>query len=713
MADYHFGPLFRFIEDTAIYIESGYLDLLSTATCNINTPRPAVLNYSAATTAYVNAKTTPLQGKIFLSTDETLDEFPFTGQALEDNSESKAVGCSASVKTATYTDACDTTYTVAEEDVATQGFCPLETILKKKKVMANVPSSMFSGKLRLMIQAIYGSKRTDVEVLEAAGIIVPGKLLIGGFTVSAMYQPSYGLFTSADFEYWLVELTSVVKYYPLKLSPIAQQFATILKDHPRKTEQAFAKKIEAYILATATIDEDNVITGGALEVIGGSVLYYGWHWKWDGSEADVVVHSEDNTNHRYNTTRYKLAITRVAGVFSEELTIDEEGYWWPQASGGLNIFIPEPITNRMVVVPQVIEDHTNGIPIPGQVGVIPLSPIHCFRDMGDELIIMRYSYNVSSRTDVVTVEDGATCSDEARLDRDSRTYAGLVGVNNLSVGEENYSGIISNSSNSFHQDTYPDGNFYFQEYRAAESATNYGIPLTTPMCGGVTLEEFLVGSGLYFRFGVNVFPQFHGNITIGGNTYPLRYIIALNTINRYRIQERYSTEYLLSTPVFIEIPFRDCNAVFIGKRFITQKSGHVIATETPHSFDWEGVSIWDSYFDGSNYHPIEEVVPNRPRSGNTLGFSGLTDGPTETVDLHTGDVQLYRFTDGISGDETVYTEDTPFPLSPFIDINYTIYPFVDQFDTVLEDTSGGYKFSYKATASDDAKYPGDSAVGWA
>lgn len=702
MTDYHFGPLFRFIEDTAIYMESGYLDMLSTAPCNINTARPAVLNYSTPTGSYVTSTITPLQGRVSISTDISLDEFPFTGQALTDGYESKSVGCTVTQKTASVSDECGNTYTVAPELVATQGFCPIAPIYTKKRAQANVPSSMFSGKLRLMVQAIYGSTRTDYEVIESAGLVVPGKLLVGGFVLSALYQPSYGIFTSPDYEYWLVELTSIVKYYPLSLSSMGQQLATILKDHPRKTELAFAKKVEAYILSTATIDQVNVITGGALDVIGGSVLYYGWHWKWDGSEADVVVQSEDYTNHRYNTTRYKLQITRTDGVFSEVLTVEQSGYWWPQTLG-LNVFVPEPIIGKTVVKLPILETLNNGIPVPGNEGVIPTSPIHCFRSMSDELIVVEYSCNFTIRTDTVNDYTPIACRGDLGIMRDLKTYNGLSGSNSFSLGAESHVGTMATLA-SRNLDTVQ----YFPPFWIVQ---NSKTPTSDVVCGGESVGAYLFNNGYYNENGTR--KATGETVFANGQDRTVFYqAVTCNSLRHY-VAESNLQDNSSTTPVFLHLPYLDCSSVFWGFRDTSSKTHHKYGEEDQDSNTFAALGVIKTYFDGNTsiFLPLVTTPVYL-----TASYTGLDNIAVPTligdVSTHTAHASLYIYHNNGDSSEEVYSIDTPAPLPEYFDIQYFEYPFVDHLDWVQEDTSGGYKFSYKFSIPNDATYPGDSAVGW-
>lgn len=687
-----------------MYMESGYLDLLSTAPCNINTPRPAVLHYSAATSAYIQSNITPLQGAVNLSTDETLDEFPFTGQALENGSRSKAVGCPDSAKSLTYTDECDTVYTIPEEELALNGFCPVASVLGKKRAQGFVPASMFSGKLRLMVQAIYGSKRSDYSLVEIESTVVPGKLNIGAFTLSAFHQPSYGLFTTADYDYFLVEVTGQVSYYPLILSPVALEFVEILKTHPRNNEPAFVKKIEAYILSTAKIDKDNVIVGSTLSGLTGEPLSYGWHWSWNGHQADIVLHTSNTTNHYYDVVHYHLAIARADGVFSETLTAVETGHWFPQHLSGIAVFFPNYFSNNFEAKPPVWADLNNGIPVPQTTGSIPLSPLHCFRSMSDELIIVRHESALSVNNDVIVETVDYGCSDEDIFTTHNVTNNGVLGTTTLQINDFSYNGTASNIRDQVDIHAVPVGGLYPEEYSTSQ-AGNY-TRLSNIMCGGMRLDEYLVSTG-YFGW--------HPSGGIGTSYDPVtRLTYGLRHYSQDRIQtiEQSSFNVRMNTEIFLQLPFYDCASVLWGYRDITIKTNYITGQHTIPREMFGGTAIWQFRLEtDGTYTPLSEVVPPKLSRVESIGGFNLVYNTPVNIHVKIGYANLYRY-NGTDGNELIHTETSSNPLSAYFDISYLNYPYIDQFDWVKTDTSGGYKFSYKATASDDAKYPGDSAVGW-
>lgn len=703
MTDYHFGPLFRLI-DTAIYMESGYIYTLPGGFCAIEIGRPADLNYSVPVNSYVTSKTTPLQGQVFISDDVELelDEAPFTGQAIAAGDKSRAVGCSPSQKTASFTDQCGNNYVIEEELAATEGFCPLSTLVNKKKTIAMLPPSLFSGKLRLMVQAVYGSKRTDMAFVEVGGFIIPGKLSLAGFELHAFYQPSHGLFTTSDYDYYLIEITDVIKYYPLALSGIGRRFRDILKDHPRNNEPAFVKKIEAYILATATIDSANVITGGDMSSVSGIPLAYGWHWSWNGSEGDIVTHTENFVQHYYDVKRYHLAIQYSEGVFTETLSIIETGYWFPQPGSGINVFFPNYWINKAQVMP-IVDGLPNGIPVPLTVGSAPLSPLHCFRSMSDALTVVKYSSNIYYSNSYIAEDGDPVGSDEDRLIGRIVDLEGIQGTTSLMIGDAVHTGTAITFDSRVQQQSFPEGAPILAGYYSG----NITVPvLGLYVVGGQSYQDYLIGTG-YFQ------------IVSGEGLVPAQspgpgFVYGIKMINQSRshIDEQAGPSTIMNTELFLQLPFNDCTAVLWGYRDITVKNN--VRTSAPAYRTYHGgVAVWKFSVDGGVTTPVSEVLEPVPGSIHyTLEY--VTNwGPYNNISIKTGYARLFVY-DGTSTDNIeIYSETNDNPMGSYFEVDYADYPYVDQIDRVWSDTSGGYRYTYKSIISDDAKHPGDSAVGWA
>lgn len=375
------------------YLESGFLDLLSTGQCTADAYRPATLNYNAAVTAYLAAQDTPLQGAVTIDEGNTaLTEYPFTGEIIADGAESKSVGCASKQLEITVGPPCDTTYTGGN-------FCDLG-ILVKKQAIKSVPGSLFTGKTRLFVQAVYGANRADYSHSGLTLTLDDGQG--HNYTLDPMgVDGNSWLLSLIDGNYALVKKSGAsLIVTPLLLTSDAQQFASILAAHPDKNVFAFSARVEAYILAYAKPDTGNEIS---VSITGPSVtgdpLSYGWHTNWAGDEANIVTFFADAANNRYLSNRYRITIsqTLVGSVVNLTAAMVAEESLVPWVNWGtsmpLHVFFYDETTQQMMPVP-----------LPSAAPAAPFShdaPVYCFTRLntaiGDcELQIVRAYRNITS-----------------------------------------------------------------------------------------------------------------------------------------------------------------------------------------------------------------------------------------------------------------------------------------------------------------------------
>ena len=240
-----------------------------------------------------------------------------------------------------------------------------DSVVMRKLTASFFPASMFSGKMRLFMQAQYGATQQED--------VYPFYLDIFGSSVILKYRKkrsevsflqfgiyvhsSPGIFRAplppeGDGSYWLINITKpdnyVVTAYPLKLSP--KTAGMLAHMHDTKTPAEDKRKCEAYVLAHAVIliDEPKVIHSfvGA----DGFAFAYGWKFNDSGSEASVVAHKGkgEGTNHDWSwlsyTMRLSISVARDPdtreNTFSVADTTTSHGEW-TDGWGYWNIFAPE------------------------------------------------------------------------------------------------------------------------------------------------------------------------------------------------------------------------------------------------------------------------------------------------------------------------------------------------------------------------------------
>jgi hypothetical protein len=291
-----------------LYLESGFIDILNFAPSNINTYKPGILNFNA----YVSGIST--DSKALLGIANT----PFEGQGLKNGQTSKVVNCGQKVKVIP-----------GVGSSPTADFC--SQLMEKKRTMEFVPPSLFSGKLRLFVQALYGSvveeDRLQVDELSRT-------LTIDGVSLNWNYVLTSGLYTAPDGNYWLIKAgNSGIYYRKIKFSSTAVTWISALKSKRSTLTQQKIDQIEAYIFSGASLEntEEGYIAYSSGEIPNqGLPLAYGWKFNWDGSRATEVRIDGDPANilnKRATTVHIDITFSDKLGHPLANWTIASQNVW--------------------------------------------------------------------------------------------------------------------------------------------------------------------------------------------------------------------------------------------------------------------------------------------------------------------------------------------------------------------------------------------------
>jgi len=190
-----------------------------------------------------------------------------------------------------------------------------EVLWAKKQQALLCPPSIFTGKCRLWVQAMYGLPTRNSttngygETLSDSGpaVIVGSGATLGSPTLMVPKRkvkddtstlPGVTITTSAGVmldtmtgRHWLIELgLGVGAAYPL-YSDVAGEKARKLLISGADTGGLTAielEHLEAYVLATSRPDLTKAQRMDLGLVVHGYSMGYGWHWNWDGTAADIV-----------------------------------------------------------------------------------------------------------------------------------------------------------------------------------------------------------------------------------------------------------------------------------------------------------------------------------------------------------------------------------------------------------------------------------------
>lgn len=229
--------------------------------------------------------------------------------------------------------------------------------IAKKMIMSMFPASLYSGKMRSFMQALYGAKEDNSSPL---GLKVAGSSFVLTYTrtdieltLGLWAHNSPGIFTAVDINgdtsFWLLSVTSTqFTAYPIKQDAAGKE---LLKTYNSSTITD-RTKLEPYIFAHSFI----ALTEGTIYPISGmpsgAPLAYGWKFNSTGSKASIVLHEQVGS---YGSLKWRawechLNFTFSDGAFSVATAATNYGYW-TDGWGVFNIFAPEyDIASRLECV---------------------------------------------------------------------------------------------------------------------------------------------------------------------------------------------------------------------------------------------------------------------------------------------------------------------------------------------------------------------------
>lgn len=222
-----------------------------------------------------------------------------------------------------------------------------ETLETKKRTVATVPASIFTGKCRLYVQAMYGRHLYD----KSGTISGPPSAPESGLSTPWLLVPSYRRAGSTPHEasvavttntgvfwdrinarHWMLRVGyGELSIYPLavpnRIAPLRQK----LKQE--RLSQEDREHLEAYILGYSLPDSDRMQIVVLDEAIPTYSMGYGWHWNYSGTEAEIVVNSKFEYSPGgtvgMRSSRYRISTSLGDdGVWGAVLTAPERDVVW-------------------------------------------------------------------------------------------------------------------------------------------------------------------------------------------------------------------------------------------------------------------------------------------------------------------------------------------------------------------------------------------------
>jgi hypothetical protein len=377
------------IDGGGVYMESGVLDLHNTYAASIEAYKPAVVRF----TPFVSSLK-PIIGDPVYSGG---------GRKLSDGGLSwSAAGCKPADRLLSV-DVLSPGGTElhfgplvpdGESNQSADGeFCDPSKILDKKRLMASIPSSMYTGKMKLFVQALYGSARTDYR---AAGLSAPGYIELGTAVTDEYVPilpgyPTTGIFTIPgktvdQNEYLFVDIgVEAITYRTTKATPVT-------------TKPGDPALKEAYRLSTLVPSGTSRACASLTGVITADQfpLAHGWHFNSSGSEASIVLLKEVTIDCGGGTTIGGFKLRHYVATFtydaqnkslSASVSLVQEGEHIPYVQS--RVFYPNYTANRMDLLVPWSPPLWNGM-------INATAPLYCYYDAADARVFLDINNAIST-----------------------------------------------------------------------------------------------------------------------------------------------------------------------------------------------------------------------------------------------------------------------------------------------------------------------------
>lgn len=187
-------------------------------------------------------------------------------------------------------------------------------LFAKKFMMGRCPPSIFTGRTRLWVQAMYG--RHDDLGLCQLDISLPSAtpaITVSNNSVPFRISTNTGVYLDpATGEHWCIDVgSSTVSIYPMACSSDAiEELRTWLTDPTFPPEDK--ERVEAYILSDSLPVRSKIQTL-SFTFTSSYSMGYGWHFNWNGDRCDIVINdtvAASGGGQENISTHYRLTFTK-------------------------------------------------------------------------------------------------------------------------------------------------------------------------------------------------------------------------------------------------------------------------------------------------------------------------------------------------------------------------------------------------------------------
>jgi len=366
-------------------METGFYDLYSIHLKQPDTYKPPYLYFNPIIRAYQDSTQDSILGEI------TYKKKAFRGDDEFDERTSLTFNCSDPVGELKFELLSGPVVYVSDPPI----WCNTESFRMRKMCQLWIKPSVYTGKLRLFIQALYGSFRYDYSTVEESPFIEK-PLFVQDIQIQYQYlygsggSGTHGIYTNEHLDYYLIHIKpstiSARRMIPKKEGKVILEKLRLDIEKNRINDDD-RKKVEAYLLSTCEIDKDER-TIARFDQLQGTPLHYGWHFNWDGSRADIILNTTNTTEDKLlYATHYRVEFSEIVrGDITCEISSNFKDMAW-YGVGNKVVWKPDLLFHQMVAEVNPMSEELGfgwDIHVPPEWEAY----IYCYYDIRDEFVLV-------------------------------------------------------------------------------------------------------------------------------------------------------------------------------------------------------------------------------------------------------------------------------------------------------------------------------------
>lgn len=193
----------------------------------------------------------------------------------------------------------------------------LSELQRKKITVATIPPSLFTGKARLYVQALYGRRLKHFKKWSMNLAFQPPALRFESGDTIVDISTNSGVFTTEDYRYFLLTVEGgsnqsvAVRELVAESKCVENARAWLVANKDRLTEQK-KTALEAYVLSGSYPSGEIAFKLDAV-VTTNWQMGYGWHFNWSGTACDIVQVDTINLGgslYKHKSTHYRMEFER-------------------------------------------------------------------------------------------------------------------------------------------------------------------------------------------------------------------------------------------------------------------------------------------------------------------------------------------------------------------------------------------------------------------